>query len=433
MAGWILRILGTMLFTTMLSLLDASGTVHAVPVTGPTTGKTLPVTETTATKFSPEPAIRVGLATGQEAAVFLAKGEYVVRDGATELGLEKLSANATLTVTKRGGQFLLNGKPVSAKILVVKRADSRASIPIFYNGEAYRGDFRLIMQNGAITVINNVTLDDYVSGVIGAEMGADWPMEALRAQAVAARTFALYSLGRHEKEGFDVCPNTHCQVYGGIAAESKTVLAAVSSTRGEVMTYNDKPIYSAFHASSGGWTAGNEEAGGDPLPYLKSVRDEPTYRTEYHWQIAVSAAEIRAKLRTAGFDIGTLKRVELTPLEEGARKETADRYVSGRVRMVRFVGTLRTAEILGPKLRWLLGLPGTRFDIRYQKGTATTPNRNGKIEFHGQSSETLLFDGWGRGHGVGMSQWGAHAMAAKKDYRAILHHYYTNVEIIKLY
>ena len=101
--------------------------------------------------------------------------------------------------------------------------------------------------------------------------------------------------------------------------------------------------------------------------------------------------------------------------------------------MIRFVGTLRTAEILGPKLRWLLGLPGTRFDIRYQKGTATTPNRNGKIEFHGQSSEMLLFDGWGRGHGVGMSQWGAHAMAAKKDYRAILHHYYTNVEIIKLY
>ena len=199
------------------------------------------------------------------------------------------------------------------------------------------------------------------------------------------------------------------------------------------MMYNDKPIYSAFHASSGGWTAGNEEAGGNPLPYLKSVRDEPTYRTEYHWQIAVSAAELRAKLRTAGFDIGTLKRVELTPLEEGARKETADRYVSGRVRMVRFVGTLRTAEILGPKLRWLLGLPGTRFDIRYQKGTATTPNRNGKIEFHGQSSEMLLFDGWGRGHGVGMSQWGAHAMAAKKDYRAILHHYYTNVEIIKLY
>lgn len=199
------------------------------------------------------------------------------------------------------------------------------------------------------------------------------------------------------------------------------------------MMYAGKPIYAAFHASAGGWTAGSEEAGGDPVPYLRAVQDEATYGTAYHWQVAVSLADLRAKLRSAGFDIGLLKRVELSPLEEGTRKETKDRYVSGRVRTVRFVGTLGTAELSGIKLRWLLGLPGTRFDVRYQKGTANTPNRNGQIEFHGQASESLLFDGWGRGHGVGMSQWGAYALAAKKDYRAILHQYYTDVDIVKLY
>lgn len=429
MAGWMVR-----LFAAALLWMTALGSVndaHAALMATHMGGKTAPLMEST--KTSSEPTIRVGLGTGQGTAMFLAKGEYVVRDGETGQGLEKISANITLTVTERKGQFLLNGKPISAKTLVISRADSRASLPISYNGEAYRGDFRLLIKNGTITVINDVPLDDYVGGVLGAEMGADWPMEALRAQAVAARTFGLYSLGHHEEEGFDVCPNTHCQVYGGIAAESKMGLSAVSSTRGEVMMYDGKPIYAAFHASAGGRTAGNEEAGGDPIPYLKSVRDEATYGAAYHWQVAVSATELRTKLRSAGFDIGVLKRVELSPLAEGMRNETADRYVSGRVRTVRFVGTLRTADLPGTKLRWLFGLPGTRFDCRYQKGIMNTPNREGKIEFHGQPSESLIFDGWGRGHGLGMSQWGAYALAAKKDYRAILYHYYTNVKIVKLF
>lgn len=429
MTDWMVRLFTTMLLWMMA--LHGIGTAQAAPTAHQTVGKAEPLAESQ--KTSSEPIVRVGLATGQEAAVFSTKGEYVVRDEKTGHGLEKLPVNATLTITGREGQFLLNGKPVSAKALVVTRADPRASLAISYNGKTYRGDFRLLMDGGTMTVVNDVPLEDYVGGVIGAEMGADWPPEALRAQAVAARTFALYSLGRHDDEEFDVCPDTHCQVYGGMEAESKMGLSAVSSTRGEVMMCDGKPIYAAFHASAGGWTAGNEEAGGDPVPYLKPVRDEATYRAAYHWQVPVAAAEVRAKLHTAGFDIGALKRVELSPLSEEMRKETKDRYVSGRVRTVRFVGTLRTVELLGTELRWLFGLPSTRFDVRHQKGTTTAPNRDGKIEFHGQSSETLLFDGWGRGHGLGMSQWGAYAMAEKKDYRAILRHYYTNIEIIKLY
>ncbi|MGP1365733.1 MAG: SpoIID/LytB domain-containing protein [Schwartzia sp. (in: firmicutes)] len=430
MVGWVTRIFTALLL--WMTALHGIDIAQAAPTATQTGGKTAPLAD--AKKTAAEPILRVGLATGQGAAIFSATGEYVVRDGETGQGLAKFSSNVTLTVASHGGQFLLNGKPVSAKTLVVTRADPRSSPSLLYNGTAYRGEFRLLMENGgAITVINNVSLEDYVGGVIGAEMGTDWPPEALRAQAVAARTFALYSLGRHNAEGFDVCPDTHCQVYKGLGAESKSGLAAVSSTRGEVMMYAGKPIYAAFHAAAGGWTAGNEEAGGDPVPYLKPVRDEATYRVAYHWQVPVSAAEVSAKLRKAGFDLGVLKRVELSPLSEEMRKETTDRYVSGRVRTVRFVGTLRTVDLPGTKLRWLFGLPSTRFDVRHQKGTTTVPNRNGKIEFHGQSSETLLFDGWGRGHGLGMSQWGAYAMADKKDYRAILSHYYTNIEIVKLY
>lgn len=405
---------------------------------GATPNKTLPEDKTMTLGVEPkqaesEPVIRVGLATGQEAAVFSSPGDYVVRDGTNGQGLEKLDGNTQLTVTMSGRQFVLNGKPVSAKTLVIKTPNPRSAFILSYNGANYRGDFSLIIDDGAITVINNVKLDDYVAGVLGAEMGSEWPPQALRAQAVAARTFALYSLGRHEKDGFNVCNDTHCQVYGGISTESKAALTAVSATRGEVMMYDGKPIYAAFHASAGGWTAGNEEVGGDPVPYLKPVQDKATYAAAYHWQLTFLPTEVRAALREYGSDIGNLKRVELSPLDEERRTETPDRYWSGRVRRVRFVGTLQTVDIPGPKLRWIFGLPGTRFDIRYKNGSTDGPNRNGKIEFKGKSSEALLFDGWGRGHGLGLSQWGAYAMAAKNDYRTILHHYYTNIEIIKLY
>ena len=163
---------------------------------GATPNKTLPEDKTMALGVEPkqaasEPVIRVGLATRQEAAVFSSPGDYVVRDGTSGQGLEKLDGNTQLTVTMSGRQFVLNGKPVSAKTLVIKTPNPRSAFILSYNGANYRGDFSLIIDDGAITVINNVKLDDYVAGVLGAEMGSEWPPQALRAQAVAARSFCL--------------------------------------------------------------------------------------------------------------------------------------------------------------------------------------------------------------------------------------------------
>ena len=336
------------------------------------------------------------------------------------------------TVTVQGRKLVVNGKPVSAKSLRFSIADARTLRFLSVAGKKYHGNIVLTLADDrTITVINEVKLDDYIGGVISEEMSPGWPMEALKAQAVAARTFAVYSLGNHDEDGYDVCSTTHCQVYGGIESESPEGLRAVSATRGEIMMYQGKPIYAAFHASSGGMTAGSEELGGTALPYLKAVRDPQDSATpNRHWQVSLSAKELSSKLSAAGFRVGNLKAVELTPLDIG--KGTKDRYASGRVKEIRFIGALQTVSVAGTKLRWMVGLPSTLFDLRFGTEKKTAPNTKGKIEL-AHPSTVLVFDGYGRGHGIGLSQWGAKGMAAKSKYREILKHYYKDVDFSFLF
>lgn len=375
-----------------------------------------------------EPMIRVGLSDGQMSAIITADDAFVIRDAVTGQGLDKIAGKTLATVAVKDNKLVINGKAVSVQKIRFSIADSRTLRYLSVAGSQYRGDIVLeLAKDKTITVINEVKLDDYIGGVISEEMSPDWPMEALKAQAVAARTFAVYSLGIHNEDGYDVCATTHCQVYGGIESESPMGLRAVSATRGEILTYQGKPIYAAFHSSSGGMTAGSEEAGGTALPYLKPVRDpKDAVSPNHHWEVSLSAKELSSKLADAGFRIGTLKAVELTPLDIG--KGASDRYPSGRLKQVRFIGTAQTINVPGPKLRWIAGIPSTLVDIR----SGTRKKTNGIIEFPGPNAE-VVFTGYGRGHGIGLSQWGAKSLAAKKTYREILSHYYTDVEFSWLF
>ena len=375
-----------------------------------------------------EPVIRVGLSDGQMSTIITADDSFIIRDDVTGQGLDKIGGKSLATVAVKDKKFVVNGKAVSAQKIRFSIADSRTLRYLSVAGSKYRGEIVLeLSEDNTITIINEIKLDDYIGGVISEEMSPDWPMEALKAQAVAARTFAVYSIGKHNEDGYDVCATTHCQVYGGIESESPMGLRAVSATRGEILTYQGKPIYSAFHSSSGGMTAGREEAGGTALPYLKPVRDpKDSEAPNHHWEVSFSVKELLSKLADAGFRVGTLKAVELTPLEIG--KGTSDRYLSGRIKQVRFIGTAQTVNVPGPKLRWILGLPSTLVDVR----SGTGRNTKGKIEFSSSNAE-VVFYGYGRGHGIGLSQWGAKALAAKKTYREILNHYYKDVEFSWLF
>ncbi len=388
--------------------------------------------ETHGRAAKPEPEIRVGLREGQASVVIRSGAAYVLTDAATGHEIQKFSANKAATVTVKSGNLVVDDKPVSTKKLRFSVADSRTAGQISVAGEFYRGNILLVLaEDKTITVVNEVKLDDYIGGVISEEMSPEWPFEALKAQAVAARTFAVYSLGLHDEDGYDVCATTHCQVYGGIESESPEGLRAVSATRGEIMTYQGKAIYAAFHASSGGATAGSEEAGGTALPYLKSVRDAQDESTpNRHWQVSMSVKQLSSELAHAGFSVGTLKAIELSTLHIG--QGASDRYPSGRVRHIRFVGSKQAISVPGPKLRWIADLPSTLVDVRYGTGKKTTPNTKGKIEISDQNA-TIIFDGYGRGHGIGLSQWGAYAMAAKSKYREILSHYYQGVKFTFLF
>lgn len=397
--------------------------------------------------------IRVGLLEHQDVVNLSATAEFVLRDGGNGQGILKLKPGETLAVSRQGRNFLLNKKGISAQSLRVLVPGKGSSALLLLNGRKYHGSFLLKIGSKGIEVVNEVPLEEYLYGVLPEEMSYAWPAEALKAQAVAARTFALYNRGKHDS--FDVCATTHCQVYGGADDEQPQIMSAVDATRGEVLCYMGKPIYAAFHMSSGGMTENSEDVWGNRLPYLRAVTDDDTKSPSHHWTMKLSIQQFEKKLASSGHDVGKLQRITLTPLVPGAGK-TEDRTSSGRVRIVEFSGSKGVVSLTGNQMRSIFGLKSTLFDLvlehpdikkvnadmgfEKKEITANLPDvkdthyLDKKVHIlSGQSGENIMFDGYGWGHGLGLSQWGAKAMAAKAGYRDILLHYYTKVDIKKLY
>ena len=250
-------------------------------------------------------------------------------------------------------------------------------------------------------------VDDYLLSVVPEEMPTDWPAEALKAQSVAARSFALKSRGRHAAEGYDLCTTTHCQLYKGIASEKTVSTAAVRATRGEVLTYGGQPIEALFHTDSGGMTESSEDVWGSHVPYLRAVRDTPLGTMP--WTKTMSKADLEQKLAAKGHAIGRLRAIELSPLAVG--RAAKDRTASGRVKAMIVTGTKGSVTLSGNAWRSLLGLKSTLFSAKLTKDSVT-------------------FTGFGAGHGLGISQWSAKRLAETgKSYADILHHYYTGVTL----
>jgi stage II sporulation protein D len=285
-------------------------------------------------------------------------------------------------------------------------------------------------------------------------MPSSWPIEALKAQAVAARSYAIYSMNRHEAEGYDVCALTHCQVYGGSNVENEIAAKAVDATRGQVLLYDHKPIFAAFHASSGGSTENSEDVWGTFIPYLRSVTDYDQNSPDYHWMVQFTPADLSQLLSQYGYNIGTLQSITLSDFNSGQ----SDRSVGGAVKEVVFSGSQNTVELTGSKVRSILGLKSTKFAIGvfvplpkkidvaiarnsgynksidvnlpdYQVPKMMTGSKN--IHLITDSNEEIIkVEGYGSGHRVGMSQWGAKALAEQGyDYQSILYTYYTEVSI----
>ena len=321
------------------------------------------------------------------------------------------------TLTFLGTGWELNGKKLKkadAAVLELTVEDERnlAKLISTYDNKSYRGALRLVPRKNRLDVINRVTVEEYLQGVVPEEMPPEWNAEAVKAQAVAARTYALHQRKRHGKEGFDVCATTHCQQYGGVAAERTAANQAVKATAGEVLQSHGALVDALFHTDSGGMTENSEDVWGSRIDCLRAAKE---LRMEtYPWEKNVTAQQLGELLAKRGKNIGEIKKIELSPIRIG--KAGKDRTISGRVKSVTFVGKHGRASMTGNDLRSMLGLKSTLFSMSLNR-------------------HVVFIKGYGWGHGLGMSQYGAKAYADSEhwDYKKILQHYYHGVELKKLY
>ena len=401
-------------------------------------------------------SIKVALAQGVVTAAVSSPEDYNLFDLNTQRDLGGFHGNIIANLGINGGTITVNGKKTESKALVVAPIITSAGERVRYNGQLYRGKLLVTINGNNLQIINQVTLEDYVQGVLPAEMSSGWPTEALKAQAVAARTFALNTKnqGQHRGQGYDLCDGTHCQVYEGLAKESSASNAAVAATQGQILQYNGRPIYASFHASSGGATENSEDVWGNYLPYLRSVKDDDSQSPYHNWTVKFTAAQVQRLLQAAGKDIGVLQSITMEPLAD--HKAVTSRTASGKVYGIKLTGSTKSVVLTMEQGRKIFGLKSSLFAVRTERSVplpttskpATlkkTSNQNLKDKIDTQpaamksdikikNTDSVIFDGHGFGHGLGLAQYGAKSMAEKgKKYQDILQHYYTNITLQKIY
>lgn len=282
---------------------------------------------------------------------------------------------------------------------------------VFIGERWYRGRTLVVPTSGGITAVNYVDLEQYLYSVVGAEMPANWSLEALKAQAVAARSYALYQRQHSANTVFDVGDTTTWQVYGGLAREAPTTRAAVDATKGQVLTYQGQIINAVFHSCAGGYTENVEDVWSNPLPYLRGVPSPDQDFPECQWSpVTFTVNELGEQL---GYE-GTISSLEV------------QRHAHGRVMSVIVDGSDGVMTIEGDDVRDRLGLKSTLFTVTSEQNrVASTANV--------PTASRFQFSGSGNGHGIGLSQYGAYKLAQQSwNYQQILLHYYTSVALAKI-
>ena len=348
---------------------------------------------------------RLALAAGEEVVLRLAEGELVLERGG---GVERLQAAREIWLEPasrpaEGGDFQLKQR-------------------------GYRGRLQVLVGGSGLRSINHVGLESYLPSVVGSEMPASWPQAALRAQAVAARTYALRQ--RKPADPFDLSATVSSQVYKGVDAETPSTREAVLSTRGQVLMYGSSLANAVFHSSSGGATENSGDLWSQQLPYLVSVPDFDQASPVQAWQQRLEPEQ----LQQAFAEIGGAQRIDVLSTTS-----------TGRVRQARVSGPSGTLVVSGAQLRSRLGLRSTmvRFELVPSELAASElaalpplPLLPEQYEVGGFQPQvqlplpSLLAVGRGYGHGVGMSQWGALGLAQRgQSYDQILSHYYLGTEL----
>jgi stage II sporulation protein D len=278
------------------------------------------------------------------------------------------------------------------------------------NGTQYRGNVRIIAQEDGkgLQVINELLIEDYLVGLINNEISSNWHKEAVRAQAIIARTYALGQKQKRLQEPYHLVGTDIDQVYKGSSLEDRKARRAVDDTSGMVIYYKDELALTLYHSNAGGRTESAKNVWGGDYPYLRSVSSPKDKKApRYEWSYTISEEAFSWKLRKGRHDIERVRSIHI-------KKKSPTR----RVVKLQIKGGPTAIEMTGEELRSILGYANIRstiFKVRKSRGEFT-------------------FTGRGSGHGVGLSQWGAKGMAeAGRSYKGILKHYYPGTKIKKIY
>jgi stage II sporulation protein D len=283
---------------------------------------------------------------------------------------------------------------------------------VYIGDRWYRGKVVVVPTAKGLTAVNYVDLEQYLYSVLGSEMSCNWPTEALKAQAVAARSYALFQRQKSANDVFDVGDTAGWQVYEGIAKECNTTQAAVNSTAGQVLTHNGKIIEAVFHSSSGGHTENCEDVWVQALPYLRAVPDFDLHdrNPNAKWTASFSRSTLSSRISGVGNVISL--QPELTP--------------NGRVRRMKVVGDQGSRTLTGEAFRSALGLKSTLFQVTSGSDRTSGVKSN-------TAPDSFIINGRGWGHGLGLSQWGAFNLALQgRNYQQIVLHYYKGTALAKI-
>ncbi|MDS1030004.1 SpoIID/LytB domain-containing protein [Bacillota bacterium LX-D] len=427
--------------------------------------------------------IKVGLASSLNQAEFkVVEGNYQLIDVATGLVIARPNAGEKWVVSKEGlGLKVLKDNvafemPYQGPLLLNPENTKQKNVFLFKKVQ-YSDQLFLQSEDKGILAVNILDIEKYLYGVVGMEIGNSAPLEALKAQAVVSRTYALAQKGKSTR--YDVGIDTATQVYGGYSAQSGSgwsrVKEAVDDTKGLVIYYNSSIIKAFFHANSGGYTENCENVFVENLPYLKGVpAPEDEYAlsyahqsngwpaSTYKWEKTISRTDLKKQVdawnnkSSNKINVGEIIDFTLSRTQQNSTAKT----VSNRVTQFDFVGTNGTKSFYKDSIRSVLGLKSTLFDLQLDS-TITVLDGNGKKKTYNYANnlqtvsangttafineaenyywvqgsqaqknipkvfQTVVINGKGYGHGLGMSQWGAWGLASQGyNYISIIKHYY---------
>jgi stage II sporulation protein D len=334
----------------------------------------------------------------------LKNASSVTIDGAGIIAIRENGAAVALTppvVVKTGrNAVIVDGT-------AYRRLTFSGSSAVYVNGKPYRGVAETTPGENGVLVVNELPLEEYLVGLINCEISSAWPIEAVKAQAVIARTYALNRKRSRGTSFYHLESSVIDQVYDGCEIEDSRARRAVSDTAGEVLSYHGAVIEAFYHSNCGGRTEASENVWGKRLPYLAGV--DCTYcltSPSSAWELKIALPELEEKLKAAGHKVSGV-----TDIRPGIRNSR------GRLKHVVAVSSRGDLSLTGDQFRKAIGynvIKSTNFTVRVENRAA-------------------VFSGLGNGHGVGLCQWGAKQRALDGfGYDEILSYYYPGTDLIKL-